>query len=358
MKTGSSSTPPRQGIAFALLASLLFGVSTPLAKTLLNQVSPALLAGIFYLGSGLGLFIYQAVLRIFKRSPGGEAPLRKSDLGYLTGAFFCGGLAAPVLLMLGLTTTPASSASLLLNLEAVFTALLAWIAFRENCDLRIVLGMIAIVAGGCVLAFSGGCGQIFTAGSIFIAAACFAWGLDNNLTRKVALCDPLQIAMLKGSVAGAVNISICLACGIKLPDPVTLSLSACLGFWSYGVSLALYVLALRHIGSARTGAYFSFAPFIGAAAGVIFLKEQPTVNFMVAAALMGAGLWLHLTEKHEHEHSHAEIEHEHSHVHNEHHIHEHDGLDPAGEPHSHMHRHQSVTHKHPHFPDAHHQHEH
>lgn len=349
---------PRQGIAFALIASLLFGISTPLAKPLLNVVSPVLLAGLFYLGSGLGLAILKGVLTLFNPSSRAEAPLRRSDLGYLAGAFLAGGLCAPVLLMMGLSTTPASSASLLLNLEAVFTALLAWIAFRENCDRRIVFGMFAIVAGGCLLSFSDPSGQMLTAGSICIVAACFAWGLDNNLTRKVSLADPLQIALLKGLAAGSVNLALCLFCKIALPPLPTILLALCLGFWSFGVSLALYVLALRHIGSARTGAYFSFAPFIGALAGIVFLREPLTSNFVAAAVLMGAGLWLHLSEDHDHAHHHDPIEHEHSHVHDSHHQHEHEAGDPAGEPHSHKHRHEPIVHKHPHFPDAHHQHEH
>jgi len=358
MEKTSRVAAPRKGIAFALLASLLFGASTPLAKPLLNQVPPALLAGLFYLGSGLGLALWKGVSVMCKRKGNAEAPLRKSDIGCLAGAFLAGGLCAPVLLMMGLSTTPASTASLLLNLECVFTALLAWLAFRENCDRRIVLGMLSIVAGGSVLSFTSQPGQMLTAGSVFIVGACFAWGLDNNLTRQVSLADPLQIAMLKGTAAGTVNVFLCLVSGIRIPSFTTVLFASCLGFWSYGVSLALYVLALRYIGSARTGAYFSLAPFIGAAAGIVFLKEQLTVNFVAAATLMAAGIWLHLSENHDHEHQHHELEHEHSHVHDEHHQHDHGECDPPGEPHSHLHKHEPMLHKHPHFPDAHHQHKH
>ena len=358
MNTGARPAPPRQGIVFALLAALLFGAGTPLAKVLLSQVSPVLLAALFYLGSGLGLALIKSINYAFRNNTKAEAPLRKSDTGYLAGAFLSGGLCAPVLLMLGLASTPASSASLLLNLEAVFTALLAWIAFKENCDRRIVLGMLAIVSGSSVLAFSQTPDHTISTGSLLIVAACFAWGLDNNLTRKVSLADPLQISMLKGTTAGAVNLILCLAAGIKLPSLSTVVLCTFLGFWSYGVSLVLYVLALRHIGSARSGAYFSVAPFIGATAGIIFLHEELTVKFAAATALMGLGLWLHLSENHAHEHLHQALVHEHSHVHDEHHSHEHTLSDPPGEPHSHVHRHESICHEHAHYPDAHHQHDH
>lgn len=355
-----TSTKPKlnKGIVFALLASLLFGVSTPLAKPLLSQVQPMLLAGLFYLGSGIGLLLWKLISSAYLPKNNTEAPLRKPDILWLTGAIAAGGICGPILLMLGLSKTPASSASLLLNLEGVFTALLAWIAFKENCDRRIVFGMLTIVAGGAVLAFSASSGPLFTTGSVFIVGACFAWGLDNNLTRKVSHADPLQIAMLKGLIAGSVTVFLCLIRGVPLPNFPTLAQAALIGFACYGVSLSLFVLALRHIGTARTGAYFSLAPFIGAIAGIVFLNEPLSVNLMASAFLMAIGLWLHLTEHHEHEHDHQAMEHEHMHVHDDHHQHEHGPLDPPEEPHSHVHSHKSIVHKHPHFPDSHHNHEH
>lgn len=354
----SSKSELRKGIIFALLASLLFGASTPLAKVLLEKVQPVLLAGLFYLGSGVGLFIWQMVSRMFKKTAQSEAALQKADLPWLTGAIFAGGLCGPVLLMIGLSTSAASNTSLLLNLEGVFTAMLAWFVFKENYDRRILFGMLAIAAGGVTLTFSGGTGLTFTLGSLFVVGACFAWGADNNLTRKVSHADPLQIAMLKGLTAGTVNVLLCLLWGLRLPNLQTIAMAALLGFWSYGVSLALFVLALRHIGAARTGAYFSLAPFVGAALSIGLLGEKVTTNFGIAAVLMGLGLWLHLTETHNHEHLHEFLEHEHNHNHDEHHQHDHSPFDPPGEPHSHVHRHEELRHSHPHFPDLHHGHPH
>jgi drug/metabolite transporter (DMT)-like permease len=261
--------------------------------------------------------------------------------------------------MAGLARSSAATASLLLNLEGVFTALLAWFLFRENFDRRIALGMAAIVAGGLTLSAGGGAP---TAGGLLgplaIAGACLAWAIDNNLTRRISQADPVQIAMLKGSVAGAVNVAIALARGSSGPGPASLALAGVVGFVGYGLSLVLFVLALRHLGTARTGAYFSLAPFFGGILAVLVLHEAVTPRLLVAGALMALGVYLHLTERHEHEHEHEELAHEHRHIHDEHHQHVHDGSEPPGEPHSHWHVHQPMRHSHPHYPDVHHRHTH
>ena len=263
--------------------------------------------------------------------------------------------------MIGLTRTPASGASLLLNLEGVFTALLAWFVFHENVDRRIALGMLAIVAGGVVLTWEGRAAWGGAVGPLTIALTCLCWAADNNLTQKVSGGDPIQVAMLKGLVAGAVNTSIALARGAHIPNPLTLFATLSLGLLSYGVSLVLFVLALRHLGTARTGAYFSTAPFIGAVLSLAIFHENPTRGFVSAAILMGVGVWLHLSERHEHLHHHEAMEHEHAHVHDEHHQHDHDPSDPPvtdPQPHAHRHRHAPLTHSHPHYPDIHHRHPH
>jgi drug/metabolite transporter (DMT)-like permease len=263
-----------------------------------------------------------------------------------------------VLLMLGLRATPASTTSLLLNLEGVFTALLAWFAFRENVDRRIAAGMASIVAGGVLLSWQGRPEVGLPWGALAIAGACACWGIDNNLTQKVSAGDPLQVAAIKGAVAGSVNLVLALMLGAQLPPAGVLLLAALIGFLGYGVSLVLFVLALRHIGTARTGAYFSLAPFVGAAISLVWLREPVGPLFVVAAALMGLGIWLHLSERHEHEHFHPAMVHEHRHVHDTHHQHDHPpGVDPR-EPHSHPHAHAPLTHRHPHFPDIHHRHGH
>jgi drug/metabolite transporter (DMT)-like permease len=341
----------RPGVLAALGAAALFGVGTPLAKLLLSNVSPWLLAGLLYLGSGVGLTLYRHLTS--------AAPVRlpRAEVPWLIGAIFAGGMVGPVLLMVGLTRMPASGASLLLNAEGVFTALLAWFAFKENFDQRIALGMLAIVAGAVVLSWPGTARFAGVTPALAILGACLAWAIDNNLTRKVSLSDASWIAALKGFAAGSMNMLLAFALGASAPRWPYAAAAMAVGFLSYGVSLALFVLALRHLGTARTGAYFSIAPFLGALLAVL-IGEPITLPLLIAAALMGIGVWLHLTEHHEHEHMHEPIEHEHEHVHDEHHQHTHAEQVPAGSSHSHRHRHAALTHKHLHFPDAHHRHEH
>ncbi|WP_040566089.1 DMT family transporter [Magnetospirillum molischianum] len=342
---------PHKGVIAALVAALLFGASTPLAKGLLDSLGPWLLAGSLYLGSGLGL----AALRLL--IPGTGVRLVRSDWPWLAGAVLSGGVIAPVLLMVGLAGSTAATASLLLNAEAVFTAVLAWMVFKENADRRIVIGMLAIVAGAVALSWPGGAAAIDASWpSLAVLAACLCWGIDNNLTRKVSLADPLRIAALKGLVAGSVNVALAVAAGASVPQPGALALAAGLGFVGYGLSLAAFVIGLRELGAARTGAYFSTAPFIGALLAVLWFEEPLTPRLIAAGLLMGLGVWLHLTERHDHRHEHEAFEHDHVHTHDDHHRH-HDGNEPAGF-HAHSHRHLPMSHSHPHFPDAHHRHGH
>jgi drug/metabolite transporter (DMT)-like permease len=260
--------------------------------------------------------------------------------------------------MFGLAHAAATTAALLLNLEGVLTALIAWFVFRENFDRRIALGMAAIVSGGVVLTWGGSLILSSVLGLLMIAGACVAWAIDNNLTRKVSQADPVQIALLKGCVAGVVNVAIAFGIGSALPPVGALGAALIVGFAGYGVSLVLFVVALRHIGTARTGAYFSLAPFFGGLVAVLVLREPVTAQVLAAGSLMALGVWLHLTERHEHKHSHEGMAHEHRHVDDEHHQHSHDGTEPPGEPHSHWHVHAPLRHSHVHFPDIHHRHEH
>jgi len=347
------------GVGLALLAAALFGASAPFAKLLLSGATPQLLAGLLYLGSGVGLAVVWLRQRTLKSTR--EAPLARRDLPWLAGAIAFGGALGPVLLMAGLVRTPASSASLLLNLEGVLTALLAWFVFRENFDRRIALGMLAIVLGGVALSWEGAVRWGGLAGPLAVSGACLCWAIDNNLTQKVSAGDPVQIAMLKGLVAGGVNTAIAVALGATWPAAPRVGASLLLGFVSYGVSLVLFVLALRHLGTARTGAYFSLAPFVGAAVSLGVFRERPTTFFALGAALMAVGAWLHLSERHEHEHAHEAMEHGHAHVHDAHHRHAHEPGDPPvtdPKPHTHPHRHTPVVHAHPHYPDIHHRHGH
>jgi drug/metabolite transporter (DMT)-like permease len=338
----------------ALASAFLFGIAAPASKLLLDGVDPQLFAGVLYLGAGVGLAAVHLGRAAFGTEPP-EASLRRADLPWLTGAVLFGGVAGPLLLMLGLAGTSAANGSLLLNLEGLSTMVIAWLAFRENVDRRLLLGAAAILLGALVLSWHGQ-GVRLDAGGLLIAAACLCWGIDNNLTRKLSSGDPVMIALIKGLAAGGVNLVLALLRGATMPPPGTLAAAAVIGFLGVGVSLVLFVLALRHLGSARTGAYFSLAPFIGAAIAVAFLGDPPTGRMAAAGLLMALGLWLHLVERHEHEHEHEAMEHDHRHVHDEHHRHTHDGT--VAEPHAHPHRHEPIRHRHVHYPDLHHRHVH
>lgn len=339
------------GVPAALGAALLFGAGTPLAKWLLDAVDPWLLAGLLYLGSGVGLTLY----RHLRHAP--AVRLSRSEVPWFAGAILAGGIIGPVLLMFGLTGMPASGASLLLNAESVFTALLAWFVFKENFDKRIALGMLAIVAGAVVLSVPSGARISGLWPTFAILGACFAWGVDNNLTRKVSLTDATWIASVKGWVSGIVNLSLAFSLGASIPTLQNLAGAMTVGLLAYGVSLVMFVVGLRHLGTARTGAYFSVAPFFGALLAVL-MGEPITIPLLLAGALMALGTWLHLTERHEHRHEHEKMEHSHEHFHDEHHLHEHDYPVAPGIKHSHRHRHEPLVHKHSHFPDVHHRHKH
>lgn len=342
------------GIPLALGSAFLFGLSAPVAKMLLVEIDPSVLAGILYLGAGVGLACF-TLLRRSLGLPVTEAPLRRGDLPWLAAVIVFGGVFGPLLLMLGLSMTSAASGSLLLNLESIFTLAIAWLVFRENVDRRLLVGAAAIIAGAVLLTWSGGAIRV-DMGALLIAAACLSWGIDNNLTRRLSSADPVQIAMIKGLVAGSANLALGLAAGGSLPRTGYALGGATLGLFSIGLSLVFFMYALRHLGTARTGAYYALAPFVGAVVAVMILGESITPALAAAGILMGIGLWLHLSERHDHEHVHEAMEHEHLHVHDEHHQHDHDG--PFTEPHSHWHRHETLRHAHAHYPDLHHRHEH
>ena len=341
---------------YALGAAFLFGLSTPVAKQLLESVSPVLLGGLLYLGSGVGLI----AARLWRDRGWRSTGLPAAEWPWLAGAILFGGVLGPVALMLGLQQTSGATASLLLNVEAVLTAVLAWVVFKENADRQVVAGMLIIVAGGAILSWpsESASSTSWNGGSWLIGLACLFWAIDNNLTRKVSASDALFIAGSKGLVAGAVNVSLAMALGVAWPSIPTTAGAMVVGLLGYGVSLLLFVLALRGLGTARTGAYFSVAPFIGASVSLLWLDESVSSGFWFACGLMALGVWLHLTEHHEHEHKHDPTEHGHAHVHDAHHQHEHGFEWDGQEPHIHVHRHLAVTHRHPHFPDIHHRHTH
>jgi len=347
-------SPLWPGAALALGAAVAFGASTPLAKLLLGRIDPWMIAALLYLGSGLGLSLLMFTRRVLGHS-GGEAPPTKSDFPWLAGTIFFGGVLGPVLLLFGINFTDAASASLLLNLEAAFTLLLAWIVFQEHVDGRLFIGAVAVVLGALLLSWQGSVGNL-SWGAILIALACLAWAIDNNLTRKISASDPFLVAALKGLVAGSVNLLLALQTGSHFPTMPQMGATMALGFVSYGLGLVLFIFALRYLGTARTGAYYGTAPFVGALLASVIFGTAFTPVMLLAGVLMALGAWLHLAERHAHEHLHETMEHDHMHAHDEHHQHHHD--EQVIGTHSHRHEHKPLRHQHAHYPDLHHRHGH
>lgn len=348
-----------RGIVAALFSAALFGISTPLAKVLLADISPLALAGLLYFGSGVGLLGWRWLRQRTRAAiEPREAPLVRADWGWMAGAILAGGIVAPVLLMLGLERTTGSAAALLLNFEGVFTALLAWFVFHENVDRRVAMGFFLIVLAGGLLSWEGAPAGGLPLGALAVMAACLGWAVDNNLTQRVSGSDPMQVAGIKGLVAGSINLGLAASAGWEPAPLPTLLVALGVGFLGYGVSLSLFVWALRHLGTARTGAYFSVAPFFGAAMALVILSERPGSMFWAVAAMMAIGVWLHITERHDHLHHHEPLVHSHAHRHDEHHQHEHDETYDGTETHTHPHEHAPLVHSHPHYPDLHHRHRH
>jgi len=336
-----------------LIAALAFGLSAPLAKRLLDVVPPLFLAGVLYLGAGLFLGLVRRVWRA--RSTAGR-PMTVRDRWILVGVVLAGGILAPPLLLWGLARSTATTTALLLNLEVVFTMLLAGIVFNEHLGARVAAAAIVMAVGGVVLGWTPG-DPAMAAGAAVVTLACVLWALDNNLTRLIAEGDPLLIVEVKGLVAGTVNLLLALASGQAWPPLATIAFGLALGAVSYGTSLVLFILALRDLGAARTGAYFALAPFFGAAGGLVLLGESPTPGLLGAVVLMAIATWLLVQERHLHRHHHPDGVHVHVHVHDAHHQHAHQGWE-GPEPHSHPHSTGPMEHEHPHTPDIHHDHGH
>lgn len=342
-----------KGPVSAIITAALFGVSTPLAKLLLADIGPILLAGLLYLGSGLGLFFLGRLRRSGKRVPR-EAALDACDYPWLGGAIIAGGVLAPIILFFGLRETPAATASLLLTVELAATALIASLVFSEFIGKRALIAIAGIAAASIVL--SGGPAGLpgLSLPAIGIIIACVFWGIDNNLTRKISGKDPLAIAAAKGLVAGGISTVIALLAGITLPDWSIIIVSLAIGFFTYGLSIVFFVRSLRDLGAARTSAYFAAAPFIGSIASVLIIREIPDIRFFIALPVFLAGAILLVSERHVHSHVHERLLHIHRHRHEEHHDHPHPGEDT--DDHTHEHLHEPIEHEHPHTPDIHHRH--
>jgi drug/metabolite transporter (DMT)-like permease len=346
-----SDARPIGGAVAGLGAAVLFGLSTPIAKLLVPSTGPFLIAGLLYLGAGIGLSLVAPL-----RRAGLEAKLQRKDLPPLAGMVLAGGMAGPLLLFLGLARLPGFQASLLLNLEAPLTIGLAVLVFGESLSMREVFGAAVVVLGGSALSAGLGGGPAQFWGSLAIVGACASWALDNNLGQRLAVRDPVAVTRVKALVAGAVNSGLGLSLGERLPSAAALGAMLATGFFGYGLSIVLHLLAMRHVGAARQAAYFATAPFIAALASIPILGERLGAVELGADGLMVTGMVLLLRARHDHRHEHEALEHDHSHVHDGHHSHEHQEL--LVEPHAHSHSHVPLAHDHPHLPDAHHRHRH
>ncbi|MEW6718712.1 MAG: EamA family transporter [Chloroflexota bacterium] len=342
----------------ALLAAFLFGASAPISKLLLAEIEPISLAAFLYLGSGLGLLLFQIFRVNGSKATNAEAPIKKTDMGWLAGAIIAGGIAAPIILLFGLRDTPGATASLLLNFEGIATTLIAAMVFKEAVGRRAWWAIFAITIASILLSLNLNEEWGISWGAVAILAACVFWGIDNNFTRNISAKNPISIVMIKGLVAGSFSLILTMILGNWLPDLGTAIKAMLLGSLSYGLSITLFIRAMRGLGAARTSALFGTAPLAGVALSFWLLQESVTMMFLVALPLMIVGALLLVYEEHGHNHIHEAITHEHLHRHDdEHHNHTHDEAE-FGLTHSHRHKHGGFEHAHHHMPDIHHRHTH
>jgi drug/metabolite transporter (DMT)-like permease len=357
----------RLGQLAGLAAAMLFGCSAPLISTLTGSGSVLSIAGLLYAGATLALLVVR-----LSRGTQAETPLSRRDWPALAALTLLGGVVGPVALVLGLARLPAASGSLLLNLEAVFTLAIAVLLGREHLGRRGLLSAGLTIAGAVALS-EGSLSGANSLGAALIALATLAWGIDNNLSQRLSLCDPIQIATAKAAGASVPILLLALLLGHAFPPlPVTLAL-LCIGALGYGISIWLDLLALRDLGAAREAVLFSTAPFVGALFSAVVLRDSLSTPLLQAAGLMGAGVVLLLLEQHSHMHRHAPLLPAHRHRHDPrgeqghgdpHHEHDHAPEDLSGLPadrpfwHAHEHRHREIAHAHPHVSDAHHRHRH
>lgn len=354
-------TTPRDGRIVGALcgigAAVLFGVTVPLAKLLLPRSSPVVLAGLLYVGAGVTLMVATMGRRLLGRAPAGhETPLRAEDALSMLTIVVSGGIVGPILMLYGLQRLSGVTTALLLNLEAPFTIALAVVAFGEHLGKRETAAAALIIVGAASLGWNPTAARFDAIGVCALVGACLSWAIDNNLTQRLSLRDPVALVRLKALGAGSATLAIAAALGQTLPGAGTIAAVMLIGGAGYGLSIVLDAYALRWIGAAREAAYFATAPFIGALAAVPLLGDHIGAFDLAAAAVMAVGVALLLRERHGHVHEHEALEHEHLHVHDAHHQHEHVG--PLVEPHAHPHRHAPLQHDHPHVSDLHHRHRH
>jgi drug/metabolite transporter (DMT)-like permease len=344
----------------AILAAMLFGASAPLSKILLGSIEPIPLTSFLYLGSGTGLLLFQAISSLIRKKSQIEAPLTVSDIPWLTGAVMFGGVIAPIILMFSLRVTPASTSSLLLNFEGVATTVIAVLFFKESAGKRVWTAVLLITCACVLLSWDFSNKWGLSIGALGIISACLCWGIDNNLTRNISSKNPFLIVTIKGFGAGLFSLILSFMLGNTLPDIKVILMAMLLGCFSYGLSIVLFVLAMRNMGSARTSALFGTAPFIGTILSFLLYNDKPGILFAAALPVMILGAALLLKENHSHRHLHEYTVHEHKHTHTDghhNHVHQNEAL-AEGTYHSHIHTHEEMEHEHPHLPDIHHRHKH
>jgi drug/metabolite transporter (DMT)-like permease len=347
----------KQPLTYIFVSAAFFGISPPLAKLLVKDIPPVALAGFLYFGAFIGLSLYSIIRSIVSTESIRSANLKKGDFSWLFGAILSGGIIAPICLMFGLNQISGFTTSLLLNLEGIFTAVIAVIFFKEKAGKRLWLALMCMTLAGVFLTWDSSQGKFNFLGPLLVTLSMICWGIDNNLTRNISTRNPIQITCIKGFVSGLVSISLAYTLGMAVKWDWSIIYALLLGSFSYGISLVFFIKALEGLGSFRAGMFFSLAPFIGAATSLILLQEWIGWVMFPAVLLTVAGFWLISTENHLHPHLHQETAHTHLHNHKDiHHIHEHAEL--AHEPHHHEHKHLEENHVHPHWPDTHHRHEH
>ncbi len=345
-------------LTYAIASALLFGISIPLAKLLIKDISPVVLAGLLYLGAFTGLSLYSFMSKknktgIYEK----EAKLTRTDLPWLIGAIVTGGIIGPISMMFGLTFISGLSASLLLNLEGIATAVIAVLFFKENAEKRFWLALACMTMAGVLLTWQPNQNNFSIVGPLLIILAMICWGIDNNLTRNISDKNPIQISRIKGLVAGTTSLLLAVSLGVNLSLNIKIIFALLLGAFSYGISLVFFIKALKGLGSSRTGMFFSLAPFIGAIVSIIILKEPIQWVLLPTVCLMIIGIWLINNERHEHTHVHSAEMHVHPHNHDDmHHMHEHSELIQGQ--HAHEHTHLEISHVHVHWPDTQHRHKH
>lgn len=343
------------GQFLAIFSAVLFGISPVLCKLVIGEMSPALLAGLLYLGSGIGL-----QLLLLSQGKNSVEELRKLPSKHrlaLLGSVISGGIVAPLLLAYGIKFGTASEVSLLLNFETVATTLIAWLLFKEQVGGGVWSGKALILLGSFAVILKTEGDLAFSVAGLLVILACAFWGIDNNLTRDIEDMPATVLASIKGLIAGTFNVVLASIFFTGTATSFQVTGALLVGAVSYGLSLVCFIEALRRIGSSRTSTYFAVGPFIGTLLAFIVLGERPPMIFWVAALCMFAGILFLYREMHSHLHKHAMLSHGHAHIHDEHHQHEHVGISLAV-PHEHHHIHEPVMHSHVHWPDIHHRHQH